>query len=71
MRFLPGWRILLPHRHVGSLNELGMEERSQSLLDMSVLGDATLAVCQPGRINYDILGNTDEYLHAHAYPRYD
>ncbi|WP_193786715.1 hypothetical protein [Bifidobacterium actinocoloniiforme] len=48
-----------------------MEERSQSLLDMSVLGDATLAVCQPGRINYDILGNTDEYLHAHAYPRYD
>lgn len=38
---------------------------------MSIVGDALLEVCQPLRINYDILGNTDNYLHAHIFPRYE
>ncbi|BDR55380.1 DeoR family transcriptional regulator [Bombiscardovia apis] len=71
MQFLPGWCILLPHQEVSSLNDLSMADRSQFLLDMSLIGDAILNVCHPKRVNYDILGNTDEYLHAHVYPRYD
>ncbi|BDR53822.1 DeoR family transcriptional regulator [Bombiscardovia nodaiensis] len=71
MQFLPGWCILLPYKQVSSLNDLSMVERAHFLLDMSVLGDAILAVCRPKRVNYDILGNTDEFLHAHVYPRYD
>ena len=34
---------------------------------MSVLGDAILAACSPLRVNYDILGNTDQFLHAHVF----
>lgn len=70
-QFLPGYCVLLPKREVNSLNELTMEERSQFLLDMSIVGDAIMAVCYPHRINYDILGNTDAFLHAHIFPRYD
>lgn len=38
---------------------------------MTILGDAVAQACAPiVRLNYDILGNTDTYLHAHVFPRY-
>lgn len=67
---LPGYSVLLPKRHVSSLNELNIDERQSFLRDMSILGDAILDVCHADRINYDILGNTDNFLHAHVFPRY-
>ena len=38
---------------------------------MSILGDAIIKVCNPIRVNYDILGNTDKFLHGHVFPRYE
>lgn len=70
VQFLPGYSVLLPKRKVSSLNELSIEERTLFLRDMSVLGDAILTVCKPEKVNYDILGNTDNFLHAHVFPRY-
>ena len=70
-QFLPGYCILLAYPKVGSLNELPVKDRQEFLLDMSLLGDAIMAVCEPLRINYDILGNTDAFLHAHLFPRYE
>ncbi|GHU38962.1 DeoR family transcriptional regulator [Bacilli bacterium] len=69
-QFLVGYCVLLPKREVFSLNDLTLAERSQFLTDMSVIGDALLAETDCLRINYDILGNTDNYLHAHIFPRY-
>ena len=69
-QFLPGYCVLLPKRAVGSLNDLTQVERQQFLLEMAFVGDAILHACQPVRINYDILGNTDQFLHAHIFPRY-
>jgi diadenosine tetraphosphate (Ap4A) HIT family hydrolase len=37
---------------------------------MSVVGDALLEVTGAYRINYDILCNTEQALHAHVCPRY-
>ena len=40
---------------------------------MSLLGEAIERACRPDglrRLNYEILGNTDAYLHAHVFPRY-
>jgi diadenosine tetraphosphate (Ap4A) HIT family hydrolase len=70
MQFLPGWCILLPKRYTESLNSLSLGERQGFLLDMCILGDAIIDVCHPVRVNYDILGNSDTYLHAHVYLRY-
>ncbi len=70
MQFLPGYCVLLPKREVASLNDLTLAERSSFLTDMSCIGDAILASTDSIRINYDILGNTDAFLHAHIFPRY-
>ena len=70
-QFLPGYCVLLPKKNVFSLNELTLEEREAFLLDMSILGDAIIKVCNPIRVNYDILGNTDKFLHGHVFPRYE
>lgn len=70
-QFLPGYSLLLPKRPVGQLNDLPLNERTAFLRDMTVLGDAITEACSPiVRLNYDILGNTDTYLHAHVFPRY-
>lgn len=71
VQFLPGYCVLLPKKEVNSLNVLSLEEREQFLSDMSVLGDAIIQSCTPIRVNYDILGNTDNFLHAHVFPRYE
>lgn len=71
VQFLPGYCVLLPKREVHSLNDLPLEEREQFLSDMSILGDAIIHSCNPIRVNYDILGNTDNYLHAHVFPRFE
>lgn len=70
-QFLPGYCVLLPKMEVNSLNDLPLEERTHFLRDMTILGDAVITVCDPLRVNYDILGNTDHFLHAHVFPRYD
>ena len=69
-QFLPGYCLLLPKRKVFTLNDLNMSERKHFLVDMSILGDVILKVCPATRINYDLLGNTDKFLHAHVFPRY-
>lgn len=69
-QFLPGYSVLLPKREVASLNGLSISERTLFLTDMSLLGDAVLQATGAIRINYDILGNTDNFLHAHVFPRY-
>jgi diadenosine tetraphosphate (Ap4A) HIT family hydrolase len=42
---------------------------------MSLLGEAVMAACNSldpslRRINYEVLGNNDRFLHAHVFPRY-
>jgi len=70
-QFLPGYCILLACPKVKSLNDLDDVPRLLFLREMSIVGDAIMEVCRPLRINYEILGNTDAYLHAHIIPRYD
>lgn len=70
-QFLPGYCVLLGFPQVNSLNDLTLEQRKYFLLDMSLLGDAISTVCKPIRVNYEILGNSDAFLHAHVIPRFD
>lgn len=70
-QFLPGCCVLLGYPKTGSLNDLSMAQRSDFLLDMNTIGDAIMAVCKPAKVNYEILGNTDSFLRAHIFPRYD
>jgi diadenosine tetraphosphate (Ap4A) HIT family hydrolase len=57
------------------LTDLPRLLRAEFLTDMGLLGEAVMAAANgldPSlrRINYEVLGNTDAYLHAHVFPRY-
>jgi diadenosine tetraphosphate (Ap4A) HIT family hydrolase len=70
MQYLRGYCILLPDPVVPSLNDLTQQQRARYLCDMSLAGDALLEVTGAYRINYCIMGNSDQVLHAHIVPRY-
>src|SRR5688572_16949840 len=70
MQYLRGYCILLPDPVVPSLNDLTQAQRASYLCDMSTVGDALLEVTGAHRINYAIMGNSDQVLHSHIVPRY-
>jgi diadenosine tetraphosphate (Ap4A) HIT family hydrolase len=70
MQFLRGYCILMPDPVVSSVNSLNRQERATFLADMTIIGDALQEVTGAYRINYAIMGNTDQVLHAHIVPRY-
>lgn len=70
VQFLRGYSLLVPDPVVASLNDLSRQGRELFLYEMSLLGDALLAVTNAYRINYEILGNSEPALHAHVFPRY-
>ena len=70
MQYLRGYCILLPDPVVPSLNDLTYPQRAAYLSDMAIVGDALLEVTRAYRINYAILGNSDQVLHSHIVPRY-
>ncbi|MER8231551.1 HIT family protein [Streptomyces sp. NPDC101490] len=76
VQFLPGYAVLLVDEPgVERLSELPRARRAAFLADMERLGEAVERACRradPGflRVNLEILGNTDPFLHAHVWPRY-
>lgn len=77
VQFLPGYSVLLTkHPQARRLSDLPRAGRLAFLSDMDRLGEAVERACarlDPGfrRVNLEILGNTDPFLHAHVWPRYD
>jgi diadenosine tetraphosphate (Ap4A) HIT family hydrolase len=69
-QFVYGYALLLPDPVVPDINSLAAEQRARFLLDMTLVGDALLAVTGALRINYAIFGNLEPALHAHIVPRY-
>ncbi len=70
VQILNGYCLLLPDPVVPTLNDLTLPARELFLREMTILGDAILAATGAARINYEILGNSDQALHAHVIPRY-
>ncbi|MFF4328172.1 HIT family protein [Streptomyces sp. NPDC001591] len=76
-QFLPGYSVLLADDPaVTRLSDLPPTRRTAYLTDLERLAEAVERACarlDPAfrRVNIEILGNTDPYLHAHIWPRYD
>jgi diadenosine tetraphosphate (Ap4A) HIT family hydrolase len=77
VQHLPGYCVLITDAPgVDQLLDLSLESQRLFLEDMATLGRAVAAVCtrrdpQFRRINLEIQGNTDAFLHAHVTPRYE
>ncbi|SER57766.1 Diadenosine tetraphosphate (Ap4A) hydrolase [Propionibacterium cyclohexanicum] len=76
-QFLPGYSLALVDRAgVGVLSDLPRAERLRYVDDVERLADAVEHACREHdeafrRVNIEILGNSDPFLHAHVWPRYD
>lgn len=76
VQFLPGYCVLLVDEPgVQRLSDLPRARRLSFLSDMDRLGEAVERACRrldPAfrRVNLEILGNTDPFLHAHVWPRF-
>ncbi|MFF3975654.1 diadenosine tetraphosphate hydrolase [Streptomyces sp. NPDC001828] len=76
VQFLPGYSVLLvDDPQVRRLSELPRVKRLDFLAGMDMLGEAVERVSRRRdpefrRVNLEILGNTDGFLHAHVWPRF-
>lgn len=74
VQWLPGYCVLLVDRpDVGGLTDLELAERIEVLTSMAALGEAIESAYRAAdssfrRLNFDILGDADEFLHAHVGP---
>ncbi|WP_134739658.1 diadenosine tetraphosphate hydrolase [Nocardioides sp. 503] len=77
VQFLPGYSLALTKTPgVDRLSDLPRAERLRYLADVDLLADAVETVCRRldrdfRRLNIEILGNTDAFLHCHIWPRYE
>ncbi|WP_245633161.1 HIT family protein [Luteipulveratus mongoliensis] len=77
VQWLPGYCVLLTDDSaVGRLTDLPRARRLSYLESVERLSTAVEEACaasDPGfrRVNIEILGNTDPYLHTHIFPRYE
>lgn len=76
VQWLPGYSLALTKTSgVDRLSDLPRLERLRFLADVDLLATAVESVCSRlddafRRVNVEILGNTDAFLHAHIWPRY-
>lgn len=68
---MKGYCVLLATPQVSSLDDLELSKRTEFLTDMAILGEAIQKTFNANRMNYSVLGNTDAFLHAHVFPRYN
>lgn len=77
VQFLPGYSLALTKvPGIERLSDLPRVERLRYLADVDLLADTVETVCRrvdPAfrRLNIEILGNTDAFLHCHIWPRYE
>lgn len=77
VQFLPGYSLALTRTPgVDRLSDLPRTERLRYLADVDLIAAAVETVCrrrdpQFRRLNIEILGNTDAFLHCHLWPRYE
>lgn len=77
VQFLPGYCVLLgKDPHVEALADMPRRDRVQFLADADLLATAVEHACRKAdsrfrRVNIDILGNADAFVHAHIWPRYE
>jgi len=70
LQFFKGYCLLLCKLHKKELHELDKKFRMKFLKEMVVLAEAIYKAFKPKKLNYELLGNNDEHLHWHIFPRY-
>jgi diadenosine tetraphosphate (Ap4A) HIT family hydrolase len=67
-QFYKGYTIFLSKIHTNELHKL--KNREIFLKEMAIVAEAVYKTFKPQKLNYELLGNSDEHLHWHIIPRY-
>ncbi|MEK9153035.1 MAG: HIT family protein [Patescibacteria group bacterium] len=70
-QYFKGYCLLLCKQHKRELHELDRDFRLKFLEEMSILAKAVFDAFKPDKLNYELLGNTDQHMHWHIFPRYE
>lgn len=76
VQWLPGYSVMITDKAgANRLSDLSRPERTAFLNSMDFVAESVETACarlDPAflRVNIEILGNTDPFLHAHIWPRY-
>jgi diadenosine tetraphosphate (Ap4A) HIT family hydrolase len=69
-QFYKGYTLFLCKEHKKELHELKPNFRKKFLEEMSEVAKVVFEAFKPEKLNYELLGNTDEHMHWHLIPRY-
>jgi len=64
-----GYTLFLCKLHKSELHQLTGQDRDIFLHEMAIVAEATNNAFKPDKMNYELLGNTDEHMHWHLFPR--
>ncbi len=70
-QYNPGYSLLILKRHVRELHELPQEDLDALFGELMRGYRAVLKVFKPWKMNVLSLGNGDEHVHWHIFPRYE
>ena len=70
-QYFKGYCLLLCKLHKTELHELDKNFKLKFLEEMCLLAEAVYKTFKPKKLNYELLGNTDQHLHWHIFPRYE
>lgn len=69
-QFFRGYTLFLCKKHKTELHQLDPKFKKQFLWEMSLVAEAVHKTFKPKKLNYELLGNTDQHMHWHIFPRY-
>ena len=69
-QFFRGYTLLLAKWHLRELHDLEWPQRTAFLQDMALTAEAVCNAFKPRKLNYELLGNADEHMHWHFFPRH-
>lgn len=68
-QYFPGYCLFLCKWHETELLYLDKEKRAKFLMEMSIVAEAAQIAFKADKMNYELLGNGDNHLHWHLFPR--
>ncbi len=69
-QYQKGYTLFLSKTHATELHELSKEQRTLFLQEMAIVAEAVYKAFHPKKLNYELLGNAEQHLHWHLFPRY-
>lgn len=66
-----GYTLILFKEHVAELHTLPTQTKKMFLEEMSIVGKAVFNCFQPKKMNYELLGNSENHIHWHLFPRHE